>query len=455
MDDAFERIDRGFAEAAPAPATRPSSITTRSSMRTPLWLLPVAVALACCSCTTVKSMARTEDFSEEVQRSRHERSAAATRVAEASSISEMNKPGETRLGRKSEIQLVSQEESYCPPDAITSCPPEPRMPVAGPNPFAVGMPAAEAALLPDPRLYADEYLCDGGDRDWPVHYGAQERLGLDTEDTVAEYVDHHGAEHMKPSNKVCVYAPRFAAVRTISQPVLGESLATSVGMNHQLGDDALHTRVGSTQKVKRDAVGGLRMRSRASGMDSEEVGLGVIQDLAAVEHDKINNLFQNFNFDVAINADLTTAARLNYGLGAAAVWSLENSPVISGQIESPQEGLFEVSATAITVHDDAISDEPGQLQIAKFADRKDAKQGDVITFTIRYRNQGPREVHYVRIVDNLTPRLEYVEGSGTSDRDGRLAVEDNGEGSLVLTFEIAEPLPADAGGVTTFQARVR
>lgn len=325
--------------------------------------------------------------------------------------------------------------------------------MAGPNPFAVGMPACEACQLPDPNLYTDEYLCDGGDREWPVNYGAQERLGLDTEDTVAEYVDHTGREHMKPSNKVCVYAPRFAAVRTISQPILGESLAVSAGMEHTSGEGELRTRVGSSQKVKRDAVGGLRMRSRASGMEAEEIGLGVIQDLALVQHDKINNLFQGYNFAVAIDADLTTAARLNYGLSAAAVWSLENSPIISGQIESAQEGVYEVSVATITVIDE--KETPGELQIAKFADKKEAKPGDVITFTIRYRNQGTREVHYVRIVDNLTPRLEYVEDSATSDREGRLAVEDNGEGSLVLTFELAEPLPGEASGVVTFQTRVR
>ena len=183
--------------------------------------------------------------------------------------------------------------------------------------------------------------------------------------------------------------------------------------------------------------------------------MGVVQDLVAVQHDKINNLFQNFNFLIAVDADQTDAARLNYGLGAAAVWSREASPIITGETESSMEGLHEISAATLTVIDDAPNDEPGQLQIAKFADKKDAKPGDVITFTIRYRNQGPREVHYVRIVDNLTPRLEYVEDSATSDRNGRLAVEDNGEGSLVLTFELSDALPADASGIVTFQTRVR
>lgn len=424
---------------------------SHSRRRTPHWMaaLLAGSALACCSCTTVKSMARTEDFGNEIQRAKIDRAERASQAAAS--------PGVVRLAGKpaSNIQQVAYHQPERPPGTITDCPPEPRMPVAGPDPYGVGMPLVETAQLPDPERYCDEYLCDGGDRDLPVHYSATERLGLDTEDTVAEYVDHKGRERMKPSNKVCVYAPRFAAVRTISQPMLGEGVDKSVGMMTAAADSELRSRLASNQKVKRDAMGDIRVRSRASGLDSEEFGIGVAQDVAAVQHDKINNLFQDFNFASSVHHDQTAAARLNYGLGAAVVWTRENFPVITGQIEVPTEGLFEVSAATITVIDDRPSDEPGQLQLAKFADKKDAKPGDVITFTIRYRNAGPREVHYVRIVDNLTPRLEYVDDSAHSDRDGRLAVEDNGEGSLVLTFELAEPLPAEASGVVTFQARVR
>lgn len=424
--------------------------------RTPhagLVALFAGTALSCCSCTTMKSMARTEDFSEEIQRARQQRPAQLALNTPAET------PGVMRLAGKprSDILQVTHQEGYSLPEPYYYCPPEPRMPVGGPNPYGVGMPLIEMANVPNPEHFADEYLCDGGDREWPVHYDEHQRLGLDTEDTVAEYVDHRGKERMKPSNKVCVYAPRFAAVRTISQPVQGEGLHKSVGMINATVDDELRTRLTATQKTKRDSAGGLRVRSRASGIETDESGAGVVQDIALVQHDKINNLFQSFNFTHYIHADHATAARLNYGLGAAQAWSLENSPVITAKIEVPTEGLFEISAQTITVIDDQPSDEPGQLQIAKFADKKDAKPGDVITFTIRYHNAGPREVHYVRIVDNLTPRLEYVEDSAqlVPERDGRLAVEDNGEGSLVLTFELTDPLAAKAGGTITFQARVR
>ena len=70
-------------------------------------------------------------------------------------------------------------------------------------------------------------------------------------------------------------------------------------------------------------------------------------------------------------------------------------------------------------------------------------------------NIGDLAVHDVVIVDNLTPRLEYVEDSATCNRDGRLVEEDNGEGSLILRWELDDPLAGRTGGVVTFKARVR
>jgi uncharacterized repeat protein (TIGR01451 family) len=95
------------------------------------------------------------------------------------------------------------------------------------------------------------------------------------------------------------------------------------------------------------------------------------------------------------------------------------------------------------------------LRIVKLADRDVALPGEIVTFTIRFDNLGDRPVTKVVIVDNLTPRLEYVDDSATLDRDGRLITEDNGEGSLILRWELDEPLPGRTGGVATFQARVR
>jgi uncharacterized repeat protein (TIGR01451 family) len=110
----------------------------------------------------------------------------------------------------------------------------------------------------------------------------------------------------------------------------------------------------------------------------------------------------------------------------------------------------------------------GQLKLLKLGDHETARSDDVIRFTLRFDNVGQRPLTAVRIIDNLSPRLEYVEDSATlgfSDeteetpaaeaRGGRITVDDNEQGSVVLVFELDEPLPGGVGGVITFQARVR
>ena len=81
---------------------------------------------------------------------------------------------------------------------------------------------------------ADEYLIDGGDRagqvnvaqDWSVH-------GLDEEDTIVHYDTLQGKLVVQPSNRVAVYAPRFAAVRRVDGIVQNEHTFSTLA-NHQI-----------------------------------------------------------------------------------------------------------------------------------------------------------------------------------------------------------------------------
>lgn len=356
------------------------------------------------------------------------------------------------------IQQVAYAETdglACPPDAILSCPPEPRFPVVGENPFAIGMPACDVACQPSPFLYPDEYLCDGGDRELPVHYGIDERNGLDTEDTVGEFLDHKGKERTAKSNRVCVYAPRFASVRTVSLPYQEGTAQELGGITRAEGGGELRMDLAVHLGNKNAAVGDMRMRSRASGLESERLPGESSQRQRPQLHDKIQNTFQDLNFFQTGIFEQADLARLNLGINNALIWSREQYPVIEAKVDSPTTGLSNLTSSVLTVIDDQKTDQPGQLRLVKTADRDTAEIGDVITFTIRYDNLGPREIESVRVVDNLTPRLEYVDDSATSDRAGRLVLQDNGEGSVVLIWELADPVLPKTGGVVTFQAKVR
>jgi uncharacterized repeat protein (TIGR01451 family) len=150
----------------------------------------------------------------------------------------------------------------------------------------------------------------------------------------------------------------------------------------------------------------------------------------------------------------TEKARIAQAIQSAIVWTRKQYPVIVAKSDPAHELQASFKPQEFIGAEDERRT-PGRLRIVKLADKTAAAPGDVITFTIRYDNLGDREVDQVRIIDNLTPRLEYVADSATSSRAGKLVVEDNAEGSLVLKFELSDPLPGHQGGVVTFKAQVR
>jgi uncharacterized repeat protein (TIGR01451 family) len=304
-----------------------------------------------------------------------------------------------------------------------------------------------------PHLFPDEYLCDGGDRGLPVHYDQFHRHGLDTEDTIAEYVDHQGTFHMKPTNRVCIYAPRFGAMRTVSGPRLDHSVEQAFGAHDAAQGVGLRSREVAERREQRERVDGMRVRSRPSGFDLDALPRGVEQHTELVEHVKLVNTFQDLAFVATGRVEQADKAWLAYGIQAAVAWTRTQFPVAVAQTAAAQQVIAEFQPEEIVGLEDRRK--KGDLRIVKLADKKTAQPGDIVTFTIRYDNVGDIELYHVRIVDNLTPRLQSVDDSATSDRAGRLVVEDNEEGSLVLTFELDEPLPGRTGGFVTFQTRVR
>ena len=79
----------------------------------------------------------------------------------------------------------------------------------------------------------DEYLCDGGDGGKPVGVNARkEVLGLKMEDTVAHYDTLDGRTLVEPSNEVCLYSPRFGAVRQVVSLMADEEQQKLAGVHN-------------------------------------------------------------------------------------------------------------------------------------------------------------------------------------------------------------------------------
>src|SRR5262249_19680389 len=95
------------------------------------------------------------------------------------------------------------------------------------------------------------------------------------------------------------------------------------------------------------------------------------------------------------------------------------------------------------------------LVLYKLADKHAAQPGDIVTFTLRYANQGGQPITDIAVTDSLSPRLEYVPGSSQADRDAVFTTQENEAGSLILRWEISGQLQGGDSGVIRFKAKVR
>ena len=304
----------------------------------------------------------------------------------------------------------------------------------------------------DEERYPDEYLCDGGDREEPVHYDEEGMLGLNTQDTVAEFHDANNKRRVRRTNEVCVYAPRMSSVTVISG-ALEDALQTKASQNRQeLQQVAVHRPDMLVVARQRDLADPLTTRVRGSVVRNADLAFDVNRPLAPAFLS--NELVPVTYFDY-LQVQIAKQAQEAFEaiqVQNAVVWSRVQTPVIVAKDDAVQivEAKFKVEELAGT-----DPKGPGNLRITKLADLKIAAQDDEITFTIRYQNQGDGPVTEVTIVDNLTPRLEYIEGSQTNSLPSQFETLDNGEGSKILRWELDEPLPGRTTGTITFRARVR
>lgn len=304
--------------------------------------------------------------------------------------------------------------------------------------------------------FPDEYVFDGGDRGAPVHYGAGDRLGLESEDTIAEFADHTGRQRMKPSNRVAVYAPRFGSVRTVSGLETDIRIDRAAGARDAVGVGNLKTGQRGETNVRATGLVGLEGRHRVDGMETALPPSQAARLESPVLSRKVDQGFEDRKYSGAGQLGKLDTPILSQQLQNAVVWTRDLFP----QITVNTTGAGEITANFRLQQTVGVEDQrrtTGDLRIIKLADRSVAQAGDTVVFTIQFENVGDFDVYDVRIVDNLTPRLEYIEGTASIDENnpGEVTVTPNGEGSHILTFTLDNPLKGHTGGVITFEARVR
>lgn len=338
---------------------------------------------------------------------------------------------------------LSHGGEYCPPGAaMAACP-------KGCPPHSY---LAPPDYMPSVNDLADEYICDGGDQGNPIFYNVDIRDGIDAEDTFATYVTQNGVAKTKISNVVCIYAPRFAAVRSIASVTARDQYDKLGGVTEDMRVAGYEADMRLGERVQRDMLQDIRVRNRAGGLiDWQAEGI-YAKVIKAENHVKLVNVFEDMAFlqdGVIRRTEAATISRLAL---AAGEWSVDQTPVVVAEDIGGQQVKAVFKAEEYVGVEEQYS---GCLRICKMADKQEALPGDVVTFTLRIDNIEKGTLQNVVVTDSLTPRLELLPESLQSDLAGEFSVQPNKEGSSIINFTLKDPMKGQTGGVITFQARVR
>lgn len=332
-------------------------------------------------------------------------------------------------------------------------PGEPRLPLPADGSPLQRMETTAASPLAE--MYPDEYLFDGGDRSQVAGLHSELQSGIEPEDTLAGWVDSSGTRRTRASNRVAIYSPRFGSVRSVSGLVADTQVNKAAGVRDADGVGSLRTGRAPQQHISDVALQRLETKRRADGVVNLEPPVESVGTRRLMQSQKTDKSQQSRNSTAASTFRHRQAAILAEQRSNAVAWTRHDFPIVTASTDS----LSEVTAVFKNQQTVGLEDQnvEGTLHIVKMADRDTAAQGDVLRFTIRVENTGDTPLQEVRVIDNLTPRLEYVPGSVVFDEDhpGTLEESLNGEGSSMLTFRLNEPLAGHSAGTITFQVRVR
>lgn len=301
-------------------------------------------------------------------------------------------------------------------------------------------------------LDPQEFLCDGGDVGPNAVYTKSDRLiGVDLEDTVVKYQTADGGIHVTPSNRVCVYAPRFASVRNVNGAVTDELATGPVaylrtdGPSDVLADQpssAVMVPMGPEHKALANGPDAMRARELGVPIDTVQGPMMAEEILAALVNLTL------LRDGVLREADKPWLAK---GADAAATWSEGIAPEVTVDNIRVSVASQDQSTEGLTTYDTPN----GRLRVIKVADKQSASVGDIVTFVLRVDNVGAGPIDHVELTDNLTTRLEYVADSQTCSKGAVFSTEENDGGSLRLTWKFTDDFKVGETAMIRFRCRIR
>jgi uncharacterized repeat protein (TIGR01451 family) len=300
----------------------------------------------------------------------------------------------------------------------------------------------------------DEYIWDGGDRNADLSVSAKDFTvrGMDLEDTFVHYDTYSGKTEVSASNRVPLYAPRFAAVRHIvasEGTEIADRLALAKLKQPAVTDDDLRIVSNLNQPIPAVSQHGVKQtqsfRDRNAGLSADH--------LHHIAHTH-NQFLAHENFELIRygRIDNDEKPRLSQMANNALTWVDNKAVQVVIDSKLPLEAVNNLKLGETILYD--RQGKPN-MRIVKVADKSEAKPGEIIHFTLRFDNIGNEKVGNVTIIDNLTYRLEYVPETQECSHKHKFVTTANEGESLVLRWEIEDPIRAGEGGIIRFQCRLK
>ena len=304
-----------------------------------------------------------------------------------------------------------------------------------------------------PWLPRDEYLCDGGDRGEPVHFGGDGGLaGLDPRDAVVRF-NAGDRPRVLPTNVVCVYAPRFASVRVAvgASENLSSLHVSSAELLQRM--ELAAGRQGTLKLAKAQVAGENRLRLKATGIQTRVYAgeVGEIRVLGGFDS-SLNVASHQLIQGVDRKTQIVGAKGFRQRVKLDGLKSAEG-PVATGIVEGASQAVMSWPPRDVTGVE-VPPRKPG-LAVIKRVDAAEAEPGDTLTYTIQYRNMGNTPIRAVSIVDSLLPRLEYVPNSAQGPAGTVFTFGENKAGALELRYDLPDAVAPGAEGSVTFKAILR
>ena len=316
------------------------------------------------------------------------------------------------------------------------------------------VPGVAMPVVPQPWYYdPQEFLCDGGDQAPNATLRRDDRIiGLQTEDTVSHYTTDSGDIEFTESNRVCIYSPRFGAVRRITGALSNDHAIGASGVNRPVGPQGVDydlpglvmtdtVEVDHEQLTRR--IDSMRDRNRGvriENIQQLEMAADVLEVLAGIRNLALSQI------------DESQLAAIERFAIAANAWTIDESVEVEILDMKPPVLTRDQKIDSLVVYE---FPDAGRLNLIKVANKQHAAIGEEVTFALRLQNVGDSAVSNVVVTDNLTTRLVYVPDSQTASIKADFESRANDADSAQLIWTLKEELDVGESVLIEFKCRVR